>query len=188
MFLIIFSIFFKLGFIAFGGGYSMIPLVEREVIDKHNIVDREKFYNIISIAEGLPGAIGLNVAIFVGYFSNGIIGAIAAAIGSILPSLIIITSIMILFSNISSLPIIQSTMNGIRPVVVALITYAAFKIALQAYKKKGYIALTIIGFLLTMFATNIPLPLIIIAGLVSGIIINYIQQKFGQGKVRSGDV
>jgi chromate transporter len=181
MLLRIFSIFFKLGFIAFGGGYSMISLVEREVTDKHKIIDKERFFNIVSIAEGLPGAIGLNVAIFVGYISKGIIGAIAAAAGSILPSLIIITSIMVLFSNFSSLPIVQSSMYGIRPVVVALIIYAAYKIGLHAYKSKGYAVLTMIGFLLAMFAKSIPLPFIIIGGLISGIAINYVLSRLEAG-------
>lgn len=181
MILTIFSIFFKLGFIAFGGGYSMIALVEKEVTEKHSLIDKERFFNIVSIAEGLPGAIGLNVAIFVGYISRGIVGAIAAAAGSILPSLIIITSIMALFSNISSLPVVQSAMHGIRPVVVALIVYAAFKIGLHAYKSKGYAILTIVGFLLAMFAHDIPLPFIIIGGLLSGVAINYVQYRLKAG-------
>jgi chromate transporter len=184
MLLTIFGIFFKMGFIAFGGGYSMISLVEREVTEKHNLIDKERFFNIVSLAEGLPGAIGLNVAIFVGYISKGIAGALAAAAGSILPSLIIITSIMALFSNISSLPIVQSAMNGIRPVVVALVVYAAYKIALHAYKSKGYIILTVIGFLIAMFAKHIPLPLIIIGGLASGILINFVQEKLGLGETK----
>lgn len=181
MLLTIFNIFFKLGFIAFGGGYSIITMLESEVVDKHNIIDKERFFDIVNITQGLPGAIGLNVAIFVGYISNGIVGALVAAAGSILPSLIIITSIMALFSNINSLPIVQSAMNGIRPVVVALIIYAAYKIALHAYKSKGYVILTAIGFLIAMFAKNIPLPLIIISGLICGILINYIQEKLRLG-------
>lgn len=179
MLLTIFNIFFKLGFVAFGGGYSIISMLEKEVVDKNKIVDRERFFNIVNITQGLPGAIGLNVAIFIGYISNGIVGALVAAAGSILPSLIIITSVMALFSNISSLPIVQSAMNGIRPIVVALIVYAAYKIGLSAYKNKSYAILTIIGFLLAMFAKGIPLPLIIVGGLISGIVINYIQEKLG---------
>jgi chromate transport protein ChrA len=70
-------------------------------------------------------------------------------------------------------------MYGIRPVVVALIVYAAYKIALHAYKSKGYAVLTIVGFLLAMFAKNIPLPFIIIGGLISGIVINHIQIRLG---------
>ncbi|MDF2533710.1 MAG: chromate transporter [Clostridia bacterium] len=181
MLLRIFNIFFRLGFIAFGGGYSIITILESEVVDKHNIIDKERFFDIVNITQGLPGAIGLNVAIFVGYISNGIVGALVAAAGSILPSLIIITSIMALFSNISSMPIVQSAMNGIRPVVVALVIYAAYKIGLHAYKSKGYVVLTVIGFLIAMFAENIPLPFIIIGGLISGILINYIQEKLGLG-------
>lgn len=178
----VFSIFFKLGFIAFGGGYSLISLLEAEIVDKYGIVDRERFFNIVHITQGLPGAIGLNVAIFVGFVSRGTIGAVVAAAGSILPSLIIITSIMLLFSNISTLPIVQSAMYGIRPVVVALIVYAAYKVGLQAYKSRGYAILTAVGFLLALFAADIPLPMIIIGGLISGIVINYIQVRLTLGE------
>jgi chromate transporter len=184
MLLKIFGIFFKLGFIAFGGGYSIISLLEIEVVDKYDIIDKERFFNIVHISQGLPGAIGLNVAIFVGYISKGIIGAFVAAAGSILPSLIIITSIMILFSNISTLPIVQSAMYGIRPVVVALIANAAYKIGLRAYKSKGYAILTAIGFLLALLATDIPLPMIIIGGLIIGIVINYVQERLALGEVK----
>lgn len=184
MLLKIFGIFFKLGFIAFGGGYSLITMLETEVVDKHDIVDKEKFCNIVHISQGLPGAIGLNVAIFVGYISNGIIGAVVGAAGSILPSLIIITSIMVLFSNISTLPIVQSAMYGIRPVVVALITYAAYRIGMQAYKSKGYAILTAVGFLLALLAADLPLPIIIIGGLVSGLVINCIQERLELGETK----
>lgn len=177
MLLRIFFMFFKLGFIAFGGGYSIIYMLETEAVDKYNIIDNEQFCNIVHISQGLPGAIGLNIAIFVGYISNGIIGAVVAAAGSILPSLIIITSIMSLFSNISTLAIVQSAMHGIRPVVVALIAYAAYKIGIEAYKSKGYVILTAVGFLLALFASDIPLPVIIVGGLISGILINCIQER-----------
>ena len=180
----IFSIFFKLGFVAFGGGYSLISMLETEVVDKCGIVDREYFFNIVHITQGLPGAIGLNVAIFVGYISGGTIGAIVAAAGSILPSLIIITSIMVLLSNISTLPVVQSAMYGIRPVVIALVMYAAYKVGLQAYKSKGYIALTVIGFLLALLAADIPLPVIIVGGLISGIIINHFQMRLALGETK----
>lgn len=180
----VFGIFFKLGFIAFGGGYSLISLLEAEIVDKYGIVDRERFFNIVHITQGLPGAIGLNVAIFVGFVSRGTIGAVVAAAGSILPSLIIITSIMLLFSNISTLPIVQSAMYGIRPVVVALIVYAAYKVGLQAYKSKEYAILTAVGFLLALLAADIPLPVIIIGGLISGIVINYIQMRLTLGDTK----
>lgn len=184
MLLRIFGIFFRLGFIAFGGGYSIISMLETEAVDKYKIIDNERFCNIVHISQGLPGAIGLNVAIFVGYISNGIIGAVIAAAGSILPSLIIITSIMVLFSNISTMPIVQSAMYGIRPVVVALIAYAAYKIGLQAFKSKGYAILTAVGFLLALLAADIPLPIIIVGGLLSGLVINYIQERLALGETK----
>lgn len=182
--LTIFKIFFRLGFVAFGGGYSVVAMLENEVVDKHNLVDRERFFNMVYIGQGLPGAIALNVAIFVGYVTKGIKGAVVAALGSILPSLIIITSIMLLFSNISDLPIVQSAMNGIRPVVVALICFAAYRVGIHAYKSKWYAILTVIGLFLCLFASNIPLPLIIVGGLVSGLLINFIQAMLKSGDVK----
>lgn len=170
-------IFFKLGFFAFGGGYSMISLIEREVVENNKIVDKERFVNIISVAEGLPGAIGVNVAIFIGFVSKGFIGAISAMLGSVLPCLIIITTIMISFANISTHPVVQSALYGIRPMIVSLIIYAAYKVARQAYKYKWYLSFTIVGFLLAMFAKEIPLPFIIIGGLVLGIVLNMIEAK-----------
>lgn len=174
----LFLIFFKLGFFAFGGGYSMISLIEREVVDNYKIVDKNRFVNIISVAEGLPGAIGVNVAIFIGFVSNGIIGALAAMLGSVLPCLIIITTIMISFANISTHPVVQSALYGIRPMIVSLIIYASYKVAKQAYKYKWYFSFTIVGFLIAMFAKQIPLPLIIIGGLILGIVLNLVETKF----------
>jgi chromate transporter len=91
---------------------------------------------------------------------------------------------MVLFSSISTLPIVQSAMYGIRPVVVALIVYAAYKIGLKAYKSKGYAVLTAIGFLLALLAADIPLPIIIIGGLISGVVINYVQERLTVGETK----
>ena len=96
----IFKTFFTLGFFSFGGGYSMIPLIEREIVEKYKIMDKNKFADIVSIAGGLPGAIGLNIAIFIGKTTCGLKGAIVGAAASVIPCLIIISSIMVLFSNI----------------------------------------------------------------------------------------
>lgn len=68
----IFKTFFTLGFFSFGGGYSMIPLIEREIVEKYKIMDKNKFADIVSIAGGLPGAIGLNIAIFIGKTTCGL--------------------------------------------------------------------------------------------------------------------
>lgn len=182
MLLKIFMIFFRLGFIAFGGGYSIIPLIEREVVDKHQLIDRDRFISSVSITNGLPGAIALNVSIFVGFTVKKFPGALVAALGSMLPSLIIMSTIMLGFSNISDLPVVQSAMAGIRPVVIALILYAAYKIGKRAYKNIGYFVLTLIGFALAMFARNIPIPLIVVGGLAVGILLNMVETMIKAGQ------
>lgn len=177
----IFTIFFKLGFMAFGGGYSMISLVEREVVEKNKIMSKDKFTDIVSIAGGLPGAVGLNAAIFIGQACRGFAGAVVGMLASILPCLTIICAIMMLFSNISSLPLVRSAMYGIRPVVVALILYASYRIGTTAYKAKWYMIFTAAGFLFCLIFTEIPLPVVVAAGLAMGIVIHGAERCFHPG-------
>lgn len=173
----LFLCFFKLGFMAFGGGYSMIPLVEREIVGRLQLMDQRTFADIVSIAGGLPGAVGLNVAIFIGCTAGGILGAIVGAIASVLPCLIIIFTLMTLFSNISGLPAVQKAMNGIRPVVVALIAYASYRIGKTAYKAPPYIILTVISLALCLFLPQVPMPAVVALGIVSGLAITFAGRK-----------
>lgn len=173
----LFLCFFKLGFIAFGGGYSMIPLVEREIVGKLQLMDQQTFTDIVSISGGLPGAVGLNVAIFIGYTSGGILGAFVGAIASVLPCLIIIFTLMTLFSNISDLPAVQKAMDGIRPVVVALIAYASYRIGKTAYEAPPYLILTAISLALCLFLPALPLPAVVALGIVTGLIITFARRR-----------
>lgn len=172
----LFKVFFKMGFFAFGGGYSMIPLIEHEVVEKKKMVAKDEFLDVISVVEGLPGAIGLNISIFIGYRVNKFVGAALCAAGSILPSVIIVTAIMSLFMEVSNTPIVQSAFYGIRPVVVALILYAAIKISVHAYKYKWYFIFTVIGFYLALEHV-IEIPFIVISGLILGVVVSFIEEK-----------
>lgn len=169
----IFKTFFILGFFSFGGGYSMIPLIEREIVEKYKIMDKNKFADIVSIAGGLPGAIGLNIAIFIGKTTCGLKGAFVGAAASVIPCLIIISSIMILFSNISDNPYVIKGLTGVSGVVVAFIFYATYKIALTAFKNYKYGVISIITFFISLIYTDIPLPFIIVASMILGVIINW---------------
>lgn len=187
MLLKLFSIFFKLGFFAFGGGYSIVPLVEREVVEKHKLVDKDKFYAIISVSEGLPGAIALNISIFIGYMTASYAGSAACALGSVLPSFMIITLISVFFSNIGANPLAMSVLNGIRPVVIALIVYAAMKIAHGAYKNYRYYLLTIFACLIILTAPKIPIPALVVGGLLIGLTVNWLESKSVSKKLKEGD-
>lgn len=183
----LFFIFFRLGFFAFGGGYSVVPLVEREVVEKNQLVDKDKFYAIISVAEGLPGAIALNISIFIGYMTAGYAGAAVCALGSVLPSFIIISLISVFFANIGANPMVMSVLNGIRPVVVALIVYASIKIAHGAYKNNKYYLLTIFACVIILFVPKIPIPALVVGGLVIGVAANWVESKRVIKKVREGE-
>lgn len=177
----LFKVFFKLGFFAFGGGYSMIPLIQREVVENEKIIEKEEFLDIISVAEGLPGAIGLNTSIFIGFIVNRYVGAIMCAAASILPSVILVTGIMTLFAGISDNAIVQKAFYGIRPIVVALIGYASIKISLHAYKYKWYMIFTAIAFYFSLEHV-MEIPYIVICGFILGIVVSFIEEKINMKK------
>ncbi len=113
--------FFKIGSFTFGGGYAMVPLIEKEIIDNHGWIRHDDFLGLLTLAQSAPGAIAVNTAVFVGYKIRGYAGAIAATAGVVLPSFTIILLIAIYFTDVSHLPAVEAAFKGIRPAVVALI-------------------------------------------------------------------
>ncbi len=116
-----FRSFFKIGVFTFGGGYAMIPLIEREVIDNRGWIDRDQFMELLTLAQSAPGPISLNTSVFVGYKMRGYAGALAALAGVVLPSFTIILVIAIYFSHIRDNAVVDAAFKGMRPAVVALI-------------------------------------------------------------------
>ena len=117
----IFASFFKIGAFTFGGGYAMIPLIEREVIDRRAWVARQEFLDLLTLAQSVPGPISLNTAVFVGYRMRGLRGAAAALAGTVLPSFVIILLIALFFADVRQNPVVNAAFKGMRPAVVALI-------------------------------------------------------------------
>ena len=118
--------FFKIGVFTFGGGYAMIPLIQREVTDKRKWVEAERFLELLTLAQSAPGPISLNTAVFVGYNLAGYRGAAAAILGTILPSFVIILLIAIYFTDIKDNHANEAIFKGMRPAVVALIVAPLF--------------------------------------------------------------
>jgi chromate transporter len=118
--------FFKIGVFTFGGGYAMIPLIQREVTDKRKWVDANRFLELLTLAQSAPGPISLNTAVFVGYNLAGYKGATAAILGTIMPSFIIILLIAMYFTDIKDNHAIEAIFKGMRPAVVALIVAPLF--------------------------------------------------------------
>ena len=154
--------------------------MEREIVGRLQLMDQQTFTDIVSISGGLPGAVGLNVAIFIGYTTGGLLGAVAGAVASVLPCLIIIFALMTLFSNISDLPAVQKAMDGIRPVVVALIAYASYRIGKTAYEAPPYLILTVTSLALCLLLPSLPLPAVVALGIVTGLAITFVRRRLWQ--------
>lgn len=125
----VFTSFFKIGLFTFGGGYAMIPIIERDIVDKKRWMAREEFIEMLALVQSVPGPISINTSIYVGYKVIGWAGAIAAILGIIIPSFVIILLIAIVFTDISSNPVIERVFKGIRPAVVALIAAPIVRMA-----------------------------------------------------------
>ena len=147
----LFVTFFKIGAFTFGGGYAMIPLIQKEAVEKNKWVTDDDILEIIAIAESTPGPIAINSATFVGYRTSGVLGAACATFGVVLPSFVIILLISFALEQFQEVKAVQYAFNGIRAGVLALL----FKALWGMYKKspKGWAAYVVMAaaFVLTAF-------------------------------------
>ena len=132
LYLKLFVSFFKIAAFTFGGGWAMIPLIEREVVDKQNWIKREDFVDALAIAQSLPGVLAVNISILIGNKLRGLKGCLMATLGTILPSFLIILAIAIWFVQTYDNPVVERIFKGIRPAVVALIVSPVFSTAKTA--------------------------------------------------------
>ena len=132
LYLKLFISFSKIGAFTFGGGWAMIPLIEREVVDKQNWIKREDFVDALAIAQSLPGVLAVNISILIGNKLRGLKGCLTATLGTILPSFLIILAIAIWFVQTYDNPVVERIFKGIRPAVVALIVSPVFSTAKTA--------------------------------------------------------
>ena len=119
----LFATFFKIGAFTFGGGWAMISIIEREIVTKYHWVRREDFYDLLAVAQSLPGILAVNIAVSVGDSLRGKRGSVATALGTIMPSFVIILCIALFLTPdlINGNRVVSAIFRGIRPAVVALI-------------------------------------------------------------------
>ena len=142
-------VFLKIGLFTFGGGYAMIPIVERELIKKKGWIPIEEVMDYYTVGQIIPGIIGVNLATFVGYKRKGVLGAILAPLGWVLPGVTIILIIAVFLSNFAEIPVVQNAFTGIRIAVGALILDTVIKLAKGVLKNSMAIAIFIVVFLLS---------------------------------------
>ncbi len=167
----IFLVFLKVGAFTFGGGYAILPVIQREVVVTRKWVDRAFFFDTLIITQSMPGALALNSSIQIGMHLRGLPGGILAALGAITPSVLIILSIVGLF-----LPVyrdnsyVQAVFYGLRPAVVALIAAAAFHLGQELIR--GWTSITLAAVLLAAAVLlNIHPIAILLAGGLAGLIL-----------------
>ena len=160
-----FKTFFKIGIFTLGGGYAMIPLIEEEVVNRHKWVSKEEMLDLIAIAQSCPGVFAINISIFIGYKLNKERGAIMTALGTALPSFLIILLIAMFFHQFEDNKVVGAMFRGIRPAVVALIAVPTFNLAKQAKLNKWTLWIPIVSALLIWLFGVSPIWIIIAAGL-----------------------
>ena len=160
-----FATFFKIGLFTFGGGYAMIPLIESEVVEKHQWVTKEEFVDLIAIAQSCPGVFAINISTFIGYKLRRTVGAISCALGTALPSFVIILLIAIFFHQFEDNPVVAAMFRGIRPAVVALIAVPTFNMARQAKLNRYTFWIPIVSALLIWLLGVSPIYIILVAAI-----------------------
>lgn len=167
--LTLFITFFKIGAFTFGGGYAMIPLISREVVEKHKWITDEDILDIIAIAESTPGPIAINSATFVGYKICGVLGSLAATLGVVLPSFILILIISRLLDAFSALKAVQYAFFGIRAGVLALVLKALITMYKKCHKNIAAYIVMAAAFILSA-ALNVNIFFVIIGCAVFGLV------------------
>lgn len=199
MLLQLFWTYLKVGTFTLGGGYAMLPLIQREVVDYRHWIDETEFLNMIALAQAAPGLIAVNSAIFIGYQVGAkhlpascsklkrniypYLAVAAAVLGAVLPSFVIILAIAMVFQQYSSLPAVEAVMKGVRPAVVALIAAPLLKMAMKANNPKPFrdgglllLSWALLSALLIWLAGVSPVY-IIVATIVLALVVTFIGER-----------
>jgi len=162
----LFFSFFKIGTFTWGGGYAMLPLIKREIVEKKKVLTEEEFIEGLSVAQSLPGAVAINTACFVGRKARGIAGTLVSVLGASLPSFLIILFVASFFLQYRHLEVVQNFFRGATPAIVALIIGAVVDIGKSALDDWGDLIIAFILFFITLFFNLHPLWIVLIGGML----------------------
>jgi chromate transporter len=177
--------FARIGSITFGGGYAMLPIIERELVVKKGWATMDEVMDYFAIGQVTPGIIAVNVSTFIGYKRKGIPGGILSTLGFVFPSLVIITIIAAFLTNFSNIPLVQHAFVGIRVAVGALILDAVIKLVKGAVKDWKAVAICVTAFVLSAMVNASPVLLVIASALAGFLLyrpISHPKDPSGKGK------
>lgn len=172
----LFFTFARIGGLTFGGGYAMLPMLQKEVVEKRKWATEEEIMDYYAIGQCTPGIIAVNTATFVGQSTAGVAGGIFATLGVVFPSLIIITLIAAFLQNFADLAIVQNAFAGIRVCVCVLVFNAVVKL----WKKSVVDKKTLVVFLIVMlgsYFTDIAPTIFVVLACVTGIVLKNMEAK-----------
>ncbi len=174
----LYTAFFKIGLFTFGGGYAMLPMIEKEVVEKNKWATMEEVMDYFAIGQCTPGVIAVNTATFIGHKNKRILGGIVATLGVVTPSVIIISLVATVLNSIYQSPIVKSAFKGIGVAVCAILVQAVLKIGKAGIVDKFTALVAVIAFLLSLLL-NISTIVIIVAAGVAGILYKAVCKKNG---------
>lgn len=163
----LFFTFFKVGAFTIGGGLAMLPVIEREIVDKKGYINKEEIIDAFAISQSLPGVIAINSAIYVGYRIAGLMGALCTAFGVVLPSFITILAIALLFPTISGNVWVNKALTGVKAGVAGVIAVSVVNLAKKALKDAFGIIIAIVAFILAVLF-DVSIVYIVLAGAFLG--------------------
>ena len=166
----LFVIFFKMGAVCFGGGYALLPIIKREIVEKYQYATEEDVADYFAIGQCTPGVIAANVATFIGHKQKGVLGGIIATLGFVTPSIIIISVIAAFLQNFAELDIIKHAFGGIRICVCALIINAVLTFGKKSVIDVVTALLCVAVFVLSVFTDISPAVLVIICGIIGAVV------------------
>ena len=160
---------FKIGLFTFGGGYVILPMINKEVVDKHKWADKDEVLDYYAIGQSLPGIIAVKTAVFIGYKIARVPGAIFSALGVITPSIILITLVATLLDGFQDIPVVRHALVGIQIAVCMLMTVTIIQIAKDSFKDAAGVIICAAVFALSFFA-GVSVFILVILAAVSGIV------------------
>jgi len=171
----LFVIFAKIGSVAFGAGYVMLPLLRREFAEKRDWVTEEEIMDYFAVAQCTPGVIAVNSATFIGRKQAGIAGAISATLGVIFPSLMIITVIAMFLKNFAEIQLVSYALTGIRACVCAMIVSTLIGLAKKSIIDKISLLIALFVFIIMCIFDISPIIFVVCAGIL-GILVNLVKR------------
>lgn len=178
-------VFLKMGCTTFGGGYAMLPVLERELIKKRGWLTMEDVMDYYTIAQITPGIIAVNVSTFVGYRQKGPLGGALATLCFVFPGVVLITAIAVFMQNFSEYPVVQHAFTGIRVAVGALVFDTVLKLIKGVFKDTRAVVIFLAVFALSALISASPVLLIAAAG-IAGFFLYRPGRKNGGGAAQSG--